>query len=68
VSPLLLGRSPSPWLPAQSRDTSAFAVATLRSWWTTIGKDRYPNAHRLLICAVGRSASDFGAWRAIMGA
>ena len=34
-------------------DTSAFAVATLRSWWDTIGKARYPNADRLLICADG---------------
>lgn len=25
-------------------DTSAFAVATLRSWWTTVGHARYPNA------------------------
>ncbi len=34
-------------------DTSAFAVATLRRWWETIGKDRYPDADRLLICADG---------------
>lgn len=32
-------------------DTSAFAVATLRTWWDTIGRTRYPDAHRLLICA-----------------
>ena len=32
-------------------DTSAFAVATLRSWWESIGRERYPGAKRLLICA-----------------
>jgi hypothetical protein len=34
-------------------DTSAFAVATLRTWWDTIGRSRYPTADRLLICADG---------------
>ncbi len=34
-------------------DTSAFAVATLRTWWDTIGRSQYPNAGRLLICADG---------------
>jgi len=34
-------------------DTSAFAVATLRTWWDTVGKSRYPGADRLLICADG---------------
>ncbi len=34
-------------------DTSAFAVATLRAWWDTVGKSRYPAADRLLICADG---------------
>ncbi len=34
-------------------DTSAFAVATLRRWWQTIGSARYPAATRLLICAGG---------------
>jgi len=34
-------------------DTSAFAVATLRAWWDTVGKSRYPSASRLLICADG---------------
>ncbi len=34
-------------------DTSAFAVATLRTWWDTVGKSRYPSASRLLICADG---------------
>jgi len=34
-------------------DTSAFAVATLRTWWDNLGKSRYPTADRLLICADG---------------
>jgi Rhodopirellula transposase DDE domain len=34
-------------------DTSAFAVATLSSWWDTVGRLRYPSADRLLICADG---------------
>jgi len=34
-------------------DTSAFAVATIRGWWDTIGRARYPAADRLLICADG---------------
>ena len=32
-------------------DTAAFAVATLRRWWTQIGAPTYPDARRLLISA-----------------
>ena len=32
-------------------DTAAFAVAALRSWWTSEGRDAYPKARRVLICA-----------------
>ncbi len=32
-------------------DTAAFAVATLRRWWTQVGRPAYPGARRLLICA-----------------
>ncbi len=32
-------------------DTAAFAVATLRRWWTQVGSTAYPNARRLLVCA-----------------
>ena len=32
-------------------DTAAFAVASLRSWWTNEGRAAYPNTRRLLICA-----------------
>ncbi len=32
-------------------DTGAFAVNTIRCWWQTMGRARYPNATRLLITA-----------------
>jgi len=35
----------------RDHDTASFAVATLRSWWTTVGRPAYPTAKRLLICA-----------------
>jgi transposase len=46
-------------------DTSAFAVATLRSWWNTTGKPRYPDATKLLICADsgGSNGSRIRAWK-----
>ena len=46
-------------------DTSAFAVATLRSWWESIGRQRYPDAKRLLICADsgGSNGSRIRAWK-----
>jgi hypothetical protein len=34
-------------------DTAAFAVQTIRRWWQDIGRQRYPNAHRLVITADG---------------
>ena len=46
-------------------DTSAFAVATLRTWWDTVGRVRYPAAQRLLICADGggSNGSRVRAWK-----
>ena len=46
-------------------DTSAFAVATLRNWWDTMGRERYPTADRLLICADGggSNGSRVRAWK-----
>jgi hypothetical protein len=32
-------------------DTAAFAVASIRRWWNTMGQQVYPNAQRLLITA-----------------
>src|SRR5215213_218122 len=34
-------------------DTSTFAVETLRRWWNSMGRERYPTAERLLITADG---------------
>ena len=34
-------------------DTSAFAVESIRRWWNTMGRDRYPEAKRLVITADG---------------
>ena len=34
-------------------DTAAFAVNAIRSWWTQMGRERYPDATRLLITADG---------------
>ena len=46
-------------------DTSAFAVATLRTWWDSVGRARYPSAQRLLICADGggSNGSRVRAWK-----
>ena len=34
-------------------DTSAFAVQTIRRWWFSMGRQRYPEANQLLITADG---------------
>ena len=34
-------------------DTAAFAVNAIKSWWTRMGRERYPNARTLLITADG---------------
>lgn len=46
-------------------DTSAFAVQTLRQWWDTVGRTRYPDASRLLICADGGGSNGYRirAWK-----
>jgi hypothetical protein len=36
-----------------SHDTSAFAVQTIRDWWDSVGRVRYPKATRLVITADG---------------
>ncbi len=35
----------------QDHDTPAFAVASIRQWWRTMGQPSYPNATELLIAA-----------------
>jgi hypothetical protein len=32
-------------------DTAEFAVESIAQWWSTMGRDAYPNAHELLITA-----------------
>ena len=34
-------------------DTSSFAVEAVRRWWSSMGRERYPQAQRLLITADG---------------
>jgi Rhodopirellula transposase DDE domain len=34
-------------------DTAAFAVESIRRWWTSVGTTTYPDADRLLVCADG---------------
>jgi transposase len=36
-----------------SYDTSEFAVESLRQWWLMFGRNNYPNAKELMICADG---------------
>lgn len=36
-----------------SADTAAFAVESVRRWWTSMGKECYPHASKLLITADG---------------
>jgi Rhodopirellula transposase DDE domain len=40
-------------------ETSAFAVATLRRWWDTVGRAAYPDADRLLVCADAGGSNDY---------
>ena len=34
-------------------DTAEFAIASIRQWWLTMGKERYPKAKKILITADG---------------
>ena len=36
-----------------SADTAEFAVNSIRTWWSTMGKERYPDARKLMIAADG---------------
>jgi len=54
----------------QDHDTSAFAVATLRRWWSSVGQIAYPHADRLLICADGGGSNGYRvrAWKTELAA
>jgi len=40
-------------------DTAAFAVASLRAWWEGLGRDAYPDAQELLVCADGGGSNGY---------
>ncbi len=46
-------------------DTAEFAVESIRRWWNQMGRDRFPNATRLLITADGggSNGSRVRAWK-----
>jgi len=48
-----LGRNEAWVSVGTDHDTAAFAVASIRTWWMTMGKPAYPQAKRLLINADG---------------
>jgi hypothetical protein len=43
-------------------DTSVFAVATITKWWETMGKEKYPNARKLLVTADGGGSNGHRCW------
>ena len=51
-------------------DTGAFAVASIRGWWDTIGRAAYPQAGRLLITADsgGSNGSRLRLWKTELAA
>ena len=48
-----------------SADTAEFAVESIRRWWNTLGKQRFPNATTLLITADGGGSNGYRvrAWK-----
>jgi len=40
-------------------DTSAFAVESIRRWWRLMGRERYPQAERLMITADGGGSNGY---------
>jgi hypothetical protein len=46
-----MGRNEALVSVGQSYDTSQFAVASIRRWWSAMGKRAYPDAHTLYITA-----------------
>ncbi|MCA1681786.1 MAG: ISAzo13 family transposase [Nocardioidaceae bacterium] len=43
-------------------DTSVFAVATIEKWWQQMGRDKYPDAHELVITADGGGSNGHRPW------
>jgi hypothetical protein len=48
-----------------THETAEFAVASIRRWWRLLGRQAYPEASRLLICADagGSNGNRLRAWR-----
>ena len=40
-------------------DTASFAVASIRRWWLSMGREVYPDAEELLICADGGGSNGY---------
>ncbi|MGY4544567.1 transposase [Arthrobacter sp. UYNi723] len=51
-------------------DTAAFAVESIRRWYSQIGQDAYPGAGKLLICADGGGSNGYRlrAWKTQLAA
>ena len=51
-------------------DTAAFAVESIRRWWTAAGHSEYPRARRLLITADAGGSNGYRtrAWKAELAA
>ena len=43
----------------RDHDTAAFAVESIRRWWRGLGRQTYPQAKRLLICADGGGSNGY---------
>lgn len=43
-------------------DTSVFAVATIEKWWERMGREKYPDAHELVITADGGGSNGHRPW------
>jgi hypothetical protein len=43
----------------RDHDTAAFAVESIRRWWRGLGRESYPQAKRLLICADGGGSNGY---------
>ena len=41
------------------RETSAFAVESIRRWWRTMGKEVYPDANEIYLCADGGGSNGY---------
>ncbi len=57
-----LGRNEGYVVVGTSRETPAFAVAAIRSWWLKVGRHQYRGKHELLIQADSGGANGHRCW------